>query len=55
VWVEGCVRSTRDRDAIEALMKGVPDMELLIVHAKRPGDAIPPYRALAPGQTRVEN
>jgi len=54
VWVEGCVASKGGQREIEALLKGVPDMERLIVFVwgGRGGQA--PYRILRPGQRREE-
>ena len=54
VWVEGCVASSQGRREIEALLKGVPDVERLVVFAwnRRGGQA--PYRTLQPGQRREE-
>ena len=54
VWIDGCVGSARGRNEIETLLRGVPDMEMLIVNVMRAGDAAPPYRTLAPGQRRAD-
>lgn len=54
VWIEGCVASTRDRSEIEALMRGVPDLEMLIVNVMRLGEPSIPYRVLGPGQKRLD-
>jgi len=50
VWIDGCVRSARGRNEIETLLRGVPDVEMLIVNVMRAADAAPPYRTLAPRQ-----
>ena len=54
VWVEGCVRSAADRARIERVVRGVPDVELVIVNVDRLG-AKPSYRVPEPGQHRAVN
>lgn len=48
VWVEGCVLRAYKDGQIERLLRGVPDVELLLVSVTRDPGGRPPYRALAP-------
>ena len=52
VWVEGCVRSSRGQREIEAVLRGVPDVERVIVFVSADPRAPPPYRTLGAGQRR---
>ena len=52
VWVEGCVRSPRGQREIEAALRGVPDVEKVIVFVSADPRAPPPYRTLGAGQRR---
>jgi len=54
VWVEGCVRSPRGQREIEAVLRGVPDVEKVIVFVSADPRAPAPYRTLGPGQRRGE-
>jgi BON domain len=55
VWVEGCVPPGYAKGTLEKLLKGVPDVEQLIVTVTRDPGARPGYRTLGPGQRRVED
>jgi hypothetical protein len=48
VWVEGCVPRGYASGTVEKLLRGVPDVESLIVNVRRDPGAKPPYRTLAP-------
>ena len=52
VWVEGCARSAHGPREIEAVLRGVPDVEKVIVFVSADPRAPPPYRTLGPGQRR---
>lgn len=42
-WVEGCVRSRKERRDLEALVRGIPDLDLMTINVStRPGE-VPPY------------
>ena len=46
VWVEGCVAPGVREQAVEKLLKGVPDVELLVINLRRRPGERPPYRTL---------
>jgi len=45
-WIEGCVRSERERREIEELARGVPDVDLMSVNLLARRGAAPPYYTL---------
>lgn len=46
LWVEGCVRSARERRELEKFVRGIPDVELVIVNVSDRKGAEPPYRTM---------
>ena len=54
VWVEGCVRSPHGQREVEAVLRGVPDVEKVIVFVSADPRAPPPYRTLGAAQRREE-
>ena len=42
-WIEGCVRSERERGELEALLRAIPDLDLLTVNVVTRRGAPPPY------------
>jgi hypothetical protein len=46
VWVEGCVASARERQELEKFMRGIPDVELVVVNVSHGRGAEPPYRTM---------
>jgi BON domain-containing protein len=45
-WIEGCVRSARERRSLEALARAVPDVDLMTVNVAARPDGKPPYYTL---------
>ncbi|MEP7083142.1 MAG: BON domain-containing protein [Betaproteobacteria bacterium] len=50
VWVEGCVARAPGSTAIDKLLRGIPDIELVVVNVLRAAGAAPPYRTLDSAQ-----
>lgn len=50
VWVEGCVASKSAEREIEALLKGTPEVDRVIVFVSHQRGEAPPYRTPAAGQ-----
>jgi hypothetical protein len=48
VWVEGCVAPGYSSATLEKMLRGVPDVEALIVNVSRKPGARSPYRTLGP-------
>ncbi len=45
-WVEGCVASVREQRELEKFMRGIPDVEVMIVNVSHAPGAEPPYRTM---------
>jgi hypothetical protein len=42
-WVEGCVRSDKERRDLGSLMRGIPDLDLMTINVSVRRGAPPPY------------
>ena len=54
VRVEGCARSAHANSQIKALLRGVPDVDGLILNVTTNPRSVPPYAILGPGQRRAD-